>query len=358
MKKLLILLLIPILLGGCYDYNELGDLAIVAGIGIDYQDDEFEVTFEILSTKKEGEQGSASSSTYNVSAKGNTVAEAFSKNGYNMDKVPYYDHIKVVVISEDVAKEHLKQISELLIRNSKLRNEFYLTIAENASAKDIISSSSKEKPVAAQFIVDLLEHSNDSSNAGYYVPFTKTLRNILTKGEDAIMSTLKLEDDKIILNGMAVFKDFDLKYIYNTNEASIINLLNNFNVRTVMFEKSCGDKKTVMSIYESDIKIEPNNDYIKISGKLNGRINENNCDYNLKEEKTYQDLQKEFTSVITDEMNKIVNSLQLLESNALSIGKNYYNKYRKEYFYLWTKQDIKFDLDLKINKKGLIFEVK
>ena len=75
MKKLLILLLIPILLGGCYDYNELGDLAIVAGIGIDYQDDEFEVTFEILSTKKEGEQGSASSSTYNVSAKGNTVAE-------------------------------------------------------------------------------------------------------------------------------------------------------------------------------------------------------------------------------------------------------------------------------------------
>jgi len=358
MKKLLILLLIPILLGGCYDYNELGDLAIVAGIGIDYKDEEFEVTFEILSTKKEGEQGSASSSTYNVTAKGNTVAEAFSKNGNNMDKVPYYDHIKVVVISEEVAKDHLKQISELLIRNSKLRNEFYLTIAEGTSAKDIISSSSKEKHVAAQFIVDLLEHSNDSSSAGYYAPFTKTLRNILTEGEDAIISTLKLEDDKIILNGMAVFKDFDLKHIYNTDEAAVINLLNNFKSRTVFFEKSCGDKKTVMSIYESDIKIEPNNDYIKISGKLNGRINENNCDYDLKKEETYKKLEKEFTSVITDEMNKIINSLQLLESNALSIGKNYYNKFRKENFYLWTKQDIKFEIDLKINKKGLIFEVK
>ena len=113
-----------------------------------------------------------------------------------------------------------------------------------------------------------------------------------------------------------------------------------------------------MSIYESDIKIEPNNDYIKISGKLNGRINENNCDYDLKKEETYKKLEKEFTSVITDEMNKIINSLQLLESNALSIGKNYYNKFRKENFYLWTKQDIKFEIDLKINKKGLIFEVK
>lgn len=358
MKKILILLIIPILLGGCYDYNELGDLAIVSGIGIDYKDDEFEVTFEILSTKKEGEQGSSSSSTYNVTAKGNTVAEAFSKNGNNMDKVPYYDHIKVVVISEDIAKNHLKEISELLIRNSKLRNEFYITIAKNASAKDIISSSSKEKPVAAQFIVDLLEHSNDSSSAGYYAPFTKILRNILTDGEDAIMSTLKLEDDKIILDGMAVFKDFELKYIYNNNEAAVINLLNNFKSRTVFFEKSCGNKKTVMSIYESDIKIEPNNEIIKVSGKLNGRINENNCDYDLKEEKTYQKLQKEFTNVVTDEMNKIINSLQLFESNALSIGKNYYNKYRQKNFYLWTTQDIKFDLDLKINKKGLIFEVK
>jgi len=358
MKKLLILLLVPIFLGGCYDYNELGDLAIVSGIGIDYKDEEFEVTFEILSTKKEGEQGSASSSTYNVSAKGNTVAEAFSKNGNNMDKVPYYDHIKVVVISEEVAKNHLKQISELLIRNSKLRNEFYLTIAKDVSAKDIISSSSKEKPVASQFIVDLLEHSKDSSSASYYAPFTKTLRNILTEGEDAIMSALKLEEDKIILSGMAVFKNFELKYIYDTKEASIINLLNNFNPRTVFFEKSCNGKKTVMSIYESNIKIEPNNEVIKISGKLNGRINENNCDYDLKKEETYQKLQKEFTDVITEEMNKVINSLQLFESNALSIGKSYFNKYRKENYYLWTKQNVKFDLDLKINKKGLIFEVK
>ncbi len=226
------------------------------------------------------------------------------------------------------------------------------------SAKDIISSSSKEKPVASQFIVDLLEHSKDSSSASYYAPFTKTLRNILTEGEDAIMSALKLEEDKIILSGMAVFKNFELKYIYDTKEASIINLLNNFNPRTVFFEKSCNGKKTVMSIYESNIKIEPNNEVIKISGKLNGRINENNCDYDLKKEETYQKLQKEFTDVITEEMNKVINSLQLFESNALSIGKSYFNKYRKENYYLWTKQNVKFDLDLKINKKGLIFEVK
>lgn len=356
MKKLLILLLIPLFLGGCYDYNELGDLAIVAGVGIDYQDETYEVTFEILSTKKEGDQG-ASSSTYTVSAKGNTVAEAFSKNGTNMDKVPYYDHIKVVVINEEIAKNHLKQVSELLIRNSKLRNEFYMTVTKD-KAKDIISSSSKEKPIASTFIVDLLEHSSDSNSAGYYAPFTKTLGTILTGGEDAIMSTLKLKDDKIVLDGMAVYKDYELKNIYNLEDASIINLLNNFHPKTVFFEKSCGNNKTVISIYESDIKVEPTNEVIKISGKLNARINENNCEYNLLKEDTYVELQKDFNKIITDKISKIINSLQLLESNALNIGKIYYNKYYKENYYLWTKQDFNIDLDLKINKKGLIFEVK
>ena len=51
MKKFILLLLIPLFLGGCYDYNGLNDLAIISGIAIDYEDDEFKVTFEVISTK-------------------------------------------------------------------------------------------------------------------------------------------------------------------------------------------------------------------------------------------------------------------------------------------------------------------
>ena len=55
MKKIFFILIIPFILGGCYDYNQLNDLAIISGIGIDYENDEFKVTFEVISTKKEGE---------------------------------------------------------------------------------------------------------------------------------------------------------------------------------------------------------------------------------------------------------------------------------------------------------------
>ena len=97
---------------------------------------------------------------------------------------------------------------------------------------------------------------------------------------------------------------------------------------------------------------------IKVSAVLNGRINADACGYDFRKIDTYNTLQKDFTNIISKKMDQIVNKFKSVDSNALSIGKIYYNKYRKENYLLWTRQDFVYDLNLKINKKGLIFEVK
>lgn len=361
MKKLFLLLIIPFLLTGCFDYNELSDLAIISGIGIDYQDDEFEVTFEILSTKKEGET-SASSSSYNVTSKAKTIVEAFSRNGTLIDKVPYFEHLDVIVISETVAKNHLKEVGEYVIRTSKIRNETYLAIASNTSAKDVIESTSKEHPVAASFITNLLENNKNSASAAYYTPYTETLNSILTNGEDAMLSvvTTKEKEDnekEIKLVGIGVFDDFKLKYIFDTEESAILNLLNNFDPETVFFKRECKNGTIVASVYSSKINIEPSNDSTNIKGNINVRINEDTCNDNYRKEEVYEELQQEFTGILINKMNNVLELLKQNHSNALNIGKLYYNKYRKPNYELWMTKNFTYELDVKINKKGLIFEV-
>ena len=357
MRKILILGVLVLFLGGCYDYNELNDLAIVSGIGFDKEDDNFLVTLEIISTKKEGESPGATS-TYSVSGSGKTVFEAVTNCGNLMDKVPYFDHVDIAIVSEEVAKNDFLEVAEYMIRNSKFRNEVILTVASGAKARDVISTTKKEKPVASSFIVDLLEHSNNSSSDGYYEPFTKTLNKMMSKGEDAVASVVGVEDKEIVLKGMAIFKDFRLATIIKNEEAATFNLLNNFNANTVLFSKECKDnKKTVLSIYEASVKIDVKENYTLIKGKLNARLNEDECGYNLRDTQAYIDLESIFRKVIENKMNEVINVLKQEESNALNIGKTYYDKYRKEYYNLWMRQDIKYDLDLKINKKGLIFEV-
>ena len=62
--------------------------------------------------------------------------------------------------------------------------------------------------------------------------------------------------------------------------------------------------------------------------------------------------------MIEKKIDQVLKKLQDSQSNLLKIGKSYYNKYRIKDFFKWTKQDISYDIDLKINKKGLTFEVK
>ena len=356
MKKVLLLIIIPFFLSGCFDYNELTDLAIITGVAIDY-DNEYEVTFEIVSTKKSGDTA-ASTSSYTVSSKGKTIAEAIRNNGNNIDKVAYFDHVELVLVSEDIAKNHFEEVTEYIVRSAKFRNEVIVAIAKDSLAKNIISKSTKEHPLISTFLVNMLENSNDASSAGYYAPFTETLGDILTDGEDAKLSAFSIDNADIKLNGMGIFKNFKLQRIINNDEASTVNLLSNFKSKNTYFTKICDkDKKTIISIYESNIKFEPTNKKINIKGKLNGRIILNECNYNLKESSTYQTLENEFKSIIEDKIDNVINIMKTENSNVLKIGKAYYNKYYDKDFYLWTKLPINYDIDFKINKKGLIFEL-
>lgn len=47
-EKILIIILTLLLCTGCFDYKEINDLAIINAIGVDYEDDEYVITLEIL----------------------------------------------------------------------------------------------------------------------------------------------------------------------------------------------------------------------------------------------------------------------------------------------------------------------
>ena len=56
MKKIIILIVLIFLTSGCYDNIELNNLAIITGLGIDYKDDNFYLTYEILNDIKTEEK--------------------------------------------------------------------------------------------------------------------------------------------------------------------------------------------------------------------------------------------------------------------------------------------------------------
>ena len=111
MKKIIILLIPLLLLTGCYDYRELSDLAIITAVSIDKVDDNLEVAIQVVNPKKEQDTTSTNEPdfvTYTSSAK--TVQEALRKVVNDSPAKLYVSHMEILIISEEVAKNHLNEI--------------------------------------------------------------------------------------------------------------------------------------------------------------------------------------------------------------------------------------------------------
>lgn len=356
MKKIIILFISIFFLTGCYDYDELNNLAIVSGIAIDYQNDEFEVTFEILQMKKDESQ-STSENSFTISSKAKDMAHAFSKNANKIDKGLYFDHIDVVIISDNVAKNELYHVNDYIIRNPHIRNEFYLVVAKDTSAKELIEKTSEEHPTTSAYIMQLLENNISNIHASFYEPYMQTLNKILTSGQDAYASAFNISDEVIELDGVAVFHDFNLVGYTNLEEASLINILTNYSSEALFKAKCENDKYIIIRTYDSNTSINPKDDKVIINIDLKAKIDENFCDYDLDEPSVYNDIEDKMVKVIEKDFMNVINIIKENKSDILKIGKKYYNKTRKEDFSSWLKKDIELNVKLNVNKKCLIFEV-
>ena len=118
MKKILILILISCLLTGCYNHRELNDLAIVSAIAIDYTDDKFNLTIQVVNPKKQQDASSASEPDFIVyESSSKTLQEGFRKIINTSPNRIYGSHMQVLVIPLFPRKHYYNLLYSLVLTN-------------------------------------------------------------------------------------------------------------------------------------------------------------------------------------------------------------------------------------------------
>ncbi len=355
MKKIIILVCLIFLTSGCYDYIELNDLSIIGSISIDYEKEKYIVGYEILNDQKQGSDSTTKGAIV-VKGSGNTVSEAFNNAAKETPKKPYYAHLKCLIISEDVAYEKLENLIDYFLRNTDIRSEFDTVIAKDIKALDMLNSSNKDHPVISDLIETLLSTNKYYKNNTSAAPFEEMVTDILIYGEEAEMAVLTKKDDTLSVSGIGVFKDYNLKGILTPEDSITYNVLTG-NAMNATYTMPCDKDTLSLAIYKSDPKIQVTDDKINIDVSLSGTVIESNCNYNFKDAKTYELLNKEYAKSIKKEINEFINTTKVLDSDILGIRRTYYIDSRKKNNDIWKTAKYDVNVDLKINKKGLIFEV-
>ena len=354
MKKILIIILTLLLCTGCFDYKEINDLAIINAIGVDYENDEYVITLEILNDQID--KDSSKITSYTKVGHGKNLTSAIENAADKLSKQLIFNHIKLMILSKSIIEEKFENIIDLFLRNTYFRENFYVISATKNKPETLLNHTTNEAPIASTAITDTLESIRYSSNTNVLKKFDEIVEEVITYGIDTCFSNITLKDNEFIVDGMSIFNNYSYKSNLNNEYVKIYNLLtDNFDRPT--YTINYDNLSFTTAINNGKINAEIKSGTINVTGNLMGRIIDNDPKYNIRDPKNLERIDNDFTNLLNKKISEFIKVLQDNNSDILGITRNYYKKTRTKDKDYWLKLDIKSNIKFNINKKGLIYDV-
>ena len=354
MKKILIIILTLLLCTGCFDYKEINDLAIINAIGVDYENDEYVITLEILNDQID--KDSSKITSYTKVGHGKNLTSAIENAADKLSKQLIFNHIKLMILSKSIIEEKFENIIDLFLRNTYFRENFYVISATKNKPETLLNHTTNEAPIASTAITDTLESIRYSSNTNVLKKFDEMVEEVITYGIDTCFSNITLKDNEFIVDGMSIFNNYSYKSNLSNEYVKIYNLLtDNFDRPT--YTINYDNLSFTTAINNGKINAEIKSGTINVTGNLMGRIIDNDPKYNIRDPKNLEKIDNDFTNLLNKKISEFIKVLQDNNSDILGITRNYYKKTRTKDKDYWLKLDIKSNIKFNINKKGLIYDV-
>ena len=134
MNKLKIIIIVFILLisSGCYDYVEVNNLEIVSGMLIDYKDNKYYITTQVIDDNNEEKI-----KTYSNTC--NNIDECIYKLSKVSNKEIFISHLKNIILTESTIKSNVNYY-DYFLRETKTKMNFNIYYAPDKYKDDIIKS--------------------------------------------------------------------------------------------------------------------------------------------------------------------------------------------------------------------------
>ena len=128
-RLILCIIVMAVLLAGCWDYTSLDTLAIVAGAAVDKNSDgTYRITFETVDKEGSDEKGPFGARL--ISEDGLTLFDAARAVEKKLVKQLYFGDMQLLIVSEQVAREDgIKDLMEELFREAVTRETISVVVS-------------------------------------------------------------------------------------------------------------------------------------------------------------------------------------------------------------------------------------
>lgn len=368
MKKwhLLMIIMMNLILAGCWDQQHLVNKTFVNGISYDLTDDgsvkatvravnikgkgggQFDVQDELLFAEQKMQVGLAT--------------EIDSMIGGEVD----FSQAHVILIGDEMAKTGINQLLEPYYRG-KVANITKKVAITKGKAETVLSTEIEKSPIAF-FILQAIEGGENAT----YLPdesITTIWTKILTPGKDLMLPYMEqVTPEKIRITGVALFKGdkFSGKTLSIEQSSLLLLLMDQLkktNQMSLVLDESEKESLTFSTKKvkrKLDIDVDHKTGSITASINLKLQIAVASYPHNLKSNIDEKALNKKISKELTRQAKEITNILLEANCDPFGIGLRLSNTYPE----LWREMDwgeefkkvtIKPEVDVEIIKTGSIY---
>lgn len=270
-----VIAIISLSLSGCWNYRDVNDLNIVSGIAIDINPDNnnYLITAEIVEIATGGKESILSSSK--VQAEGKTLFDAVRNMISVAGKKSFYSHMKVVIISQYVAKEGLIQVIDFISRDSEPRFELNLLVSKEETAHEILNYEGIGEQLRCLKLHEMLESQKSLSKAPI-IENNKFIQAVSSDSECAILPLVggkMINGEKVLeVSGTALFKKDKLIGFLDGDETKYLLFIKNMIKSCVLPEMGKGEDTShtiSLEVFKNKTNIMP----VYLDGEISININ-------------------------------------------------------------------------------------
>ncbi|WP_226530659.1 Ger(x)C family spore germination protein [Metabacillus niabensis] len=337
-KKSISLVIISILVlfvSGCWNRRELNELAISVGEGIDKDiDGKYKISSQIVIPGEIASKTSGSASGLPVrlfTGIEDTVFEAMRELTTKSPRPIYHSHLRVLVIGESLAKEGIGEVLDMFSRDHEYRTDFYIVIAKETSAENILSILTSIEKIPANNMVSSLETSEKTWAPSTAITLNDLIQTLVTEGSNPVLTGIEIIGDPVNgqsqqnletikptaylkYSGLAVFKNDKMLGWLNQDESKGYNFIMD-NVKNTVTDVKCPKEgkfnyEIVRSKTEVTGLVENNKPKIDIFIQSEGNVGEVKCDIDLTKQKTIEELEKLVEKDLTNLVEMTINHVK------------------------------------------------
>lgn len=267
LKKIISILISVAVMAGmtaCWDHVEVNEMLIVAGVGIDIDDDnDYHATVEFINLESSAEDSIKAGLLY---GSGDNIYAAMEDAMLMTGGVMFGNHCKVVVVGEKLAGEGIAEVVELLLRSAKFRKGVDIIVAKDSSAQAVLEAKTLKNDVVSYELSKILKSNEDTIKNTVETGVYEIHEVLVTECSYYAVPVVSIrkngEDDVLEIEGCGVFADDSIRGYLSGEQSKYFQLIteDNHNITLPVNAEDISNRPFDVTLTKSKVYLSPEMD--------------------------------------------------------------------------------------------------